>query len=80
MEPLVVSWGYQSEMPSNSQFIDYHQWQGTRDPSPFLSVPAAIEFQETHNWPAVRAACRAQAAETRARINQLTGVAPICPD
>jgi len=40
LEPLVVSWGYQAEQPGESQFIDYHQWQGTRDIAAFLSVPA----------------------------------------
>ena len=28
LDPLVVSWGYESEFPSSSQFIDYHEWQG----------------------------------------------------
>jgi isopenicillin-N epimerase len=80
MDPLVVSWGYQAETPSGSQFIDYHQWQGTRDLSAFLSVPAAIRFQAEHNWPQVRAECRALLSETRQRVNELTGLPPICPD
>jgi len=80
MDPLVVSWGYQAEKPSGSQLIDYHQWQGTRDMSAFLSVPAAIRFQAEHNWPQVRAECRALLSETRQRVNDLTGLPPICPD
>jgi isopenicillin-N epimerase len=40
MDPLVISWGYESEHPSSSQFIDYHEWQGTRDLAAFLSVPS----------------------------------------
>ena len=31
MEPLVVSWGYEAENPSDSQYLDYMQWQGTND-------------------------------------------------
>src|SRR5229473_2259406 len=50
LEPLVVSWGYESAQPSGSQFIDYHEWQGTRDLAAFLTVPAAIEFQTQHGW------------------------------
>ena len=28
IEPLVISWGYDSENASSSQFLDYLQWQG----------------------------------------------------
>jgi isopenicillin-N epimerase len=80
LKPLVVSWGWESEAPSGSQFIDYHEWQGTRDIAAFLATPAAIQFQAEHQWDTVRAACHALASETRRRINDLTGLAPICPD
>lgn len=80
LEPLVVSWGWQSEQPSDSQFVDHHEWQGTRDLAAFLSVPAAIEFQARHDWEAVRQRCRALASQTRQRLNALTGLDPICPD
>jgi isopenicillin-N epimerase len=76
----VVSWGYESDYPSGSQFIDHHEWQGTRDLAAFLATPAAIAFQAEHDWPAVRAACRALASATRDRLNALTGQAPLCPD
>ncbi len=78
--PLVVSWGYESEKPSSSLFIDYHEWQGTRDMAAFLSVPAAIEFQASHDWDMVRRECHALAIETRRRINAVTGLEPICPE
>jgi isopenicillin-N epimerase len=80
LEPLVVSWGWESERPSGSTFIDYHEWQGTRDLSAFLSVPAAIRFQQEHAWDAVRARCHTLAVETRREINALTGLQPICPE
>lgn len=80
LEPLVVSWGWESEEPSSSQFIDYHEWQGTRDVAAFLSVPAAIEFQAQHDWDTVRQRCRELTSETRQRLNDLTGLDPICPD
>ena len=38
IEPLVVSWGYHEE----ADFGERHGWQGTRDPSAYLAVPAAI--------------------------------------
>ena len=48
--PLVVSWGYEGE----STFLSRHERQGTRDPSAFLTVPAAIEWQRAHDWDTVR--------------------------
>jgi isopenicillin-N epimerase len=77
--PLVVSWGYDSTTPSASRFLDYHEWQGTRDPSAFLATPAAIRFQADHDWPTVRAACHTLALKTRERINDLTGLDSVCP-
>jgi isopenicillin-N epimerase len=46
LDPLVVSWGYKSDHPSHSAFLDYHQTQGTRDFSAFLCIPAALEFMQ----------------------------------
>jgi isopenicillin-N epimerase len=80
LEPLVVSWGWQAEQPGPSRFIDWHEWQGTRDLSAFLAVPAAIRFQRDHDWPRVRAACHALAVETRGRIAALTGLPAICAE
>lgn len=77
LKPLVVSWGYESEKPSGSTFIDQHEWWGTRDLAAFLSVPAAIEFQEQHDWVKVRSACHQLARETWGRINALTGLTPL---
>jgi len=80
LEPLVVSWGWESERPGGSQFVDWHEWQGTRDIAAFLTAPTAIAFQEQHDWDAVRRRCRALASKTRDRIAALTGLPPICPD
>jgi isopenicillin-N epimerase len=80
LDPLVVSWGYESEQPGPSRFIDYHEWQGTRDPSAFLSVPAAIDFQAEYGWAEVRKRCHDLAADTRRKIDRLTGLPSICPD
>lgn len=60
IEPLVVGWGWgteQREINSGSDFLDYHEWIGTHDPSAYLTVPKAIEFQQQNDWPAVRKQC-----------------------
>jgi isopenicillin-N epimerase len=77
LKPLVVSWGYESEMPSGSNFIDHHEWWGTRDMAAFLSVPAAIQFQDDNHWDNVRDSCHALTAYAQKRICELTGLAPL---
>ena len=58
MEPLVVSWGYEADNPSDSQFLDYMQWQGTNDISAYLTIPDTIEFLRKHNWKEKAQHCR----------------------
>ena len=77
LKPLVVSWGYESETPSGSDFIDYNEWWGTRDLAAFLSVPAAIEFQKENDWDSVREACHQLVREAQNGICELTGLAPL---
>ena len=79
LKPLVVSWGYESDTPSGSTFIDHHEWWGTRDMAAFLSVPAAIEFQEDHDWIQVRKICHGLAASVQRRICELNGLGPLHP-
>jgi isopenicillin-N epimerase len=80
LEPLIVSWGWQSDNPGPSRFIDYFQWLGTDDPAAYLSVPAAIDFQTRHNWPQVRTACHELARQARTQIQHLSGLPHLCPD
>ncbi|HEX6270770.1 MAG TPA: aminotransferase class V-fold PLP-dependent enzyme [Anaerolineales bacterium] len=77
LRPLVISWGYESETPGYSQFIDHNEWWGTRDMAAFLSVPAAIEFQESYDWDAVRNTCHELARDALGQICQLTGLGPL---
>ncbi len=80
VEPLVVSWGWQSERPSASRFIDEQEWQGTRDIAAYLSVPAAIQFFRDHDWPQVRQQCHELVRQAREQAGALTGLAPLTPD
>lgn len=78
-DPLLISWGYESAKPSHSQFLDYHQMQGTRDFSAFLCIPAAIQFMQENNWPAVNKACRALTQQNAERFCTLLNATPLCP-
>lgn len=89
LEPLVVSWGSELATVGNPAFEAYtgrtalqrpHQWQGTRDLSAFLSIPAAIAFQARHGWAALRARCHELAVGFLARMETLTGLEPIAPE
>ncbi len=57
-DPLVVSWGYDADFPSASQYQDYHQYQGTRDFSAFLTIPTALQFFKDNDWETKKKECR----------------------
>jgi isopenicillin-N epimerase len=57
VQPLVVSWGWHADVPGPSPYVDYLEWTGTRDISPFLAVPTAIAFQKDHDWSTLRNSC-----------------------
>jgi isopenicillin-N epimerase len=78
-DPLVVSWGYESAYPSDAPFIDYHQGQGTRDFSAFLTIPKAIQFLNDNNWLQVAANCRNIAHSNYQRFCELVGSSPLSP-
>lgn len=82
LEPLVVSWGYGDNwgFSFGSQYLDYLQWWGTKDPAAALAVPAAIQFMAEHDWERVQARCHTLARETAQRIGALTGRPPLYPD
>ena len=79
LEPLVVSHGWDREVPGDSLFQDYFTSVGTIDPAAYLSVPAAIDFQEQNDWPQVRQACHQLLIETEQRILEMSGLPPISP-
>ena len=80
LDPLVVSWGYDSEpnYGSGNLFIDYHERQGTRDIAAFLTVPSAIDYQREQDWGRVRSRCQDLVRIAQQKIHDLTGLPPIC--
>jgi isopenicillin-N epimerase len=79
LEPLVVSWGYESVAPGESQFLDYHELQGTRDVSAFLCTPKVVEFLEDNNWNEVSKACKQMVLDNYQRFCDLVNTNPLCP-
>ena len=67
LRPPVVTWG------RNDGYVDRFGWSGTDDPTPMLSLAAAIEYQRTNEWPAVQGRCRALARRTQTAIVELGG-------
>jgi len=89
IDPLVVSWGYESEgtslLPGNNnekykQFLNYHEWQGTKDMSAYLTIPTTINFLNNNNWKDVALKCHEINLWARKEINQLLNNEPICND
>jgi isopenicillin-N epimerase len=85
INPLVIShgWTATSKDPGakgafgNSPFIDELEMQGTRDPAPWLTVPAALDYRRDNDWTSVQAHCHALAQDTAQRLAERTGLAPL---
>jgi isopenicillin-N epimerase len=80
LKPLIVSWGWESLQPSASTFVDHHEWQGTRDLSPFLATPAAIAWTEANAWPAQQQRSQELVRAAIGRVDALTGLGSMYPD
>jgi isopenicillin-N epimerase len=75
IEPLVVGWGWGAkwDFSFGSTYLDNLQWLGTNDLSAYLAVPAAIAFQEAHDWTAVRQRCHELLGQAVERVCALSG-------
>ena len=80
IDPLVISWGYESDNPSHSQFLDYLQWQGTNDMSAYLTIPDTINFLRKHDWHVVAEKCHSLNIWAKDKILSEMGMDPLCGD
>ncbi len=79
LDPLVVGWGYESVSPGESQFLDYQEFQGTREISAFLCTPKVIDFLEENDWKTKSKECRQIVFDNYQRFCDLLNTQPICP-
>jgi isopenicillin-N epimerase len=79
LNPLIVGWGYESVAPGESQFLDYQEYQGTREISAFLCTPKVVDFLEENNWKTKAKECRQIVLNNYQRFCDLLNTHPLCP-
>ncbi len=94
LDAPVISWGYVADQleheggghtgldacTGRTLFERRMQWQGTRDITAWLAVPAALDFHAAQLTPERRAECHALAVGLMHRVLADNGLAPIAPD
>lgn len=84
IRPLVVSHGENDDRPiERSRFQRLFDWQGTADPTPYLTLPAAIRFVgalDRDGWRGLMATNAALARTGRDLISAALGIPPPAPD
>jgi len=83
LQPLQVSWGWHADRPRPDERDDHgttprlrrFEFEGTRDPCPWLAVPAAIEFQKEIGWEKIRARNAELAAYLREKVGRMLTLA-----
>jgi isopenicillin-N epimerase len=75
VDGAIVSWGYEE----GRTFQERLELQGTRDVAAWLSVPDAIDFQETRDWDDVRARCRRLALDACDALCERLGTESLAP-
>lgn len=71
--PLVTSWGIDGTGLHVSDFIDEHEYLGTRDVSAFLTTPMALLWMQSHDLSAIRRRCSSLLRQTIDRITRIPG-------
>lgn len=79
MQPVNLSWG-RVQVEDRQAWYDEFLWSGTRDPSAWLAITAAIEFLQQIGLEAFRARTHHLARYARERLQALTGLPSLMPD
>lgn len=78
IEPLIISWGYETATPTKSKFLEENEMQGTRDATSYLTVPAIMKFFDDYNMKDRLAACRQMILEQYPVFCDLLKTKPLC--
>ena len=79
MKPTMLSWGRLPPREINV-WSDEFIWSGTRDPSAYFAIPAAIDFLQRVGLERFRHSTHALAQYARGRLLDLVGGQPLVPD
>jgi isopenicillin-N epimerase len=87
LQPLQVSWGWHHDRTRLDERDEWGttarlralEFEGTRDPCPWLAVPAALDFQTGLGWERVRGRIAELASYVRLRLDGLAGLSLATP-
>jgi isopenicillin-N epimerase len=87
LQPLQVSWGWHHDRTKPDERDEFGstprlralEFEGTRDPCPWLAVPAALDFQERFGWDRVRGRIAELTTYVRRRLTGRCGLWPVTP-
>ncbi len=82
IEPLTISHGSDHHIAGYTPFEDAFAWTGTRDPAPWLAIPAALATLDSlhpSGLTAVRAINNLRAGELRQALLGFDGTVPVAP-
>jgi isopenicillin-N epimerase len=88
LQPLQVSWGWrpdQARWDERDEFgstprLRLFEFEGTRDPCAWLTIPTAIDFQAELGWQRIRARLTELTRHIRQRLTGLAGLTLNTPD
>src|SRR5262249_25644173 len=79
LQPMQVSWGWHHDRERLDERDEYgstpclraFEFEGTRDPCPWLAVPSAIDFQTSIGWEQIRGRIAEVSAYVPNRLSRL---------
>lgn len=88
LTPLQVSWGYRPDPRRLDELDEFgstlrlrqYEFEGTRDPCPWIAVATALEFQTGLSWEAIRDRIRELTTHVRNRFTNLAELRLVTPE